>query len=148
MAIGEKLARIIKEKNRNVNDIASSTGVNAQTIYSIIKRNNTKADLDDLFLICDELGISIDEFISDDIFNRDNADVQFNNLTDDETRLIKAFRSLSTEDRNALIRLAEYADKATNSQHVQSLEGEALAASKYIEQISCSQSESREVDSK
>lgn len=148
MAIGEKLARIIKEKNRNVNDIASSTGVNAQTIYSIIKRNNTKADLDDLFLICDELGISIDEFRSDDIFNRDNADVQFNNLTDDETRLIKAFRSLSTEDRNALIRLAEYADKATNSQHVQSLEGEALAASKYIEQISCSQSESREVDSK
>lgn len=148
MAIGEKLARIIKEKNRNVNDIASSTGVNAQTIYSIIKRNNTKADLDDLFLICDELGISIDEFRSDDIFNRDNADIQFNNLTDDETRLIKAFRSLSTEDRNALIRLAEYADKATNSQHVQSLEGEALAASKYIEQISCSQSESREVDSK
>ena len=148
MAIGEKLARIIKEKNRNVNDIASSTGVNAQTIYSIIKRNNTKADLDDLFLICDELVISIDEFRSDDIFNRDNADVQFNNLTDDETRLIKAFRSLSTEDRNALIRLAEYADKATNSQHVQSLEGEALAASKYIEQISCSQSESREVDSK
>ncbi|MBS5879267.1 MAG: helix-turn-helix transcriptional regulator [Clostridium sp.] len=148
MAIGEKLARIIKEKNRNVNDIASSTGVNAQTIYSIIKRNNTKADLDDLFLICDELGISIDEFRSDDIFNRDNADVQFNNLTDDETRLIKAFRSLSTEDRNALIRLAEYADKATNSQHVQSLEGEALAASMYIEQISCSQSESREVDSK
>jgi transcriptional regulator with XRE-family HTH domain len=148
MAIGEKLARIIKEKNRNVNDIASSTGVNAQTIYSIIKRNNTKADLDDLFLICDELGISIDEFRSDDIFNRDNADVQFNNLTDDETRLIKAFRSLSTEDRNALIRFAEYADKATNSQHVQSLEGEALAASKYIEQISCSQSESREVDSK
>ncbi len=148
MAIGEKLARIIKEKNRNVNDIASSTGVNAQTIYSIIKRNNTKADLDDLFLICDELGISIDEFRSDDIFNRDNADVQFNNLTDDETRLIKAFRSLSTEDRNALIRLAEYADKATNSQHAQSLEEEALAASMYIEQISRSQSEIREVDSK
>lgn len=148
MAIGEKLARIIKEKNRNVNDIASSTGVNAQTIYSIIKRNNTKADLDDLFLICDELGISIDEFRSDDIFNRDNADVQFNNLTDEEIRLIKAFRSLSTEDRNALIRFAEYADKATNPQHAQSLEEEALAASMYIEQISRSQSEIREVDSK
>lgn len=114
MAIGEKLARIITEKNRNVNDLATATGVNAQTIYSIIKRNNTKADLDDLFLLCDELGVSIDEFRSEDIFPKKKAPAQVQGLTPEEWGIIQAYRAASQDQAGqALLRgVAAYIGQA------------------------------------
>lgn len=64
MGIGEKLNDLMNEKNRNVNDISVKTGIPPSTIYSIIKRNNTKMDLDVLQTIADELGVTLDYFLS------------------------------------------------------------------------------------
>ena len=64
MGIGEKLSLLLERKCRNVNEVSAKTGISAQTIYSIIKRNNTKVDLDDLQLLADELGVPLDYFLS------------------------------------------------------------------------------------
>lgn len=62
MGIGEKLQDLLDKRHRNVNDLAKATGVSASTIYSIIRRNNTKVDLEVLQLIADELSVTLDYF--------------------------------------------------------------------------------------
>ncbi len=65
MSLGNRLEDLIKIRNRNVNELASKIDISASTIYSIIKRNNTKIDLDILQKIADELGVTFDYFIND-----------------------------------------------------------------------------------
>lgn len=67
MPIGDKLDALLKLRNRNVNELSIKTGVTASTIYSIIRRNNMKVDLDDLQAIADELSVNLDYFVSDDV---------------------------------------------------------------------------------
>lgn len=62
MGIGDKLQELIDKRHRNVNDVARSTGVPASTIYSIIRRNNTKVDLEILQVLADELCVTLDYF--------------------------------------------------------------------------------------
>ena len=62
MGIGDKLQNLIDEPHRNVNDISKATGISASTIYSIIRRNNTKVDLDVLQTLADELCVTLDYF--------------------------------------------------------------------------------------
>lgn len=111
MPIGEKLAQIIEEKGRNVNDISIATGIKPQTIYSIIKRDNTRVDLDNLFALCDELGISIDTFRSEDI-------PSLFAITVEERALIVNFRAAAPEDREMILRVAALAAKVSNAEHL------------------------------
>ena len=62
MGIGDKLQNLIEERHRNVNDISKATGISPSTIYSIIRRNNTKVDLDVLQKLADELCVTLDYF--------------------------------------------------------------------------------------
>lgn len=66
MGIGSKLDWLIKEKGRNVNDVAKAAKVPSSTVYSIIKRDNTKADLDDLQRLAKELGVTLQYFVDDE----------------------------------------------------------------------------------
>ena len=62
MAIGDKLTELMAAHKTNTNQLAKATGVNVNTIYGIVRRNNTKVALDDLQSICDELGVGLDYF--------------------------------------------------------------------------------------
>ena len=63
MGIGNKLDILITSTGRNVNDVARAANVPASTVYSIIKRDNTKADLDDLQRLAKELGVTLEYFV-------------------------------------------------------------------------------------
>lgn len=62
MGIGKKLAEIIEQKNTNVNELANRTGITPSTIYSIIKRDNTKVDIQVLISLCEALNVKVDIF--------------------------------------------------------------------------------------
>lgn len=65
MGIGDKLQQIITAKNTNVNELAIRAKVSPNTLYSIIKRDNTKADIDVLIRIAKVLGVTV-EYFSDE----------------------------------------------------------------------------------
>jgi transcriptional regulator with XRE-family HTH domain len=93
MSIGERLENLIKSKNTNVYQVAMKANVSPQTIYSIIRRNNTKVDLDVLQDIADELGVTLDYF-------KKNDDVvpiaeKGNELAPNEEKLLIPFRKLN-----------------------------------------------------
>ena len=63
MGIGSKLDLLIKRRGRNVNDVARAACIPSSTVYSIIKRDNTKVDLDDLQRLAKELGVTLEYFV-------------------------------------------------------------------------------------
>lgn len=103
MGIGSKLDNLLKIRNRNVNDLSNSIKVSPHTIYSIIKRDNTKVDLDILQSIADELCVTLDYF-SDR--NSNSYDI-----SNSEKDLLNAFNSLNQSAKEYLITMAKELSK-------------------------------------
>lgn len=66
MGIGKKLDSLMKEQGTNANELAQKIGISPQTIYSMIKRDSKKADIEVLIKISKEFGVE-PEFFCDDI---------------------------------------------------------------------------------
>ena len=62
MSIGTKLKSLIDYRDTNVNKLAKETDISPQTIYGIIKRDNTKVDIRILQALADNLNVTLDFF--------------------------------------------------------------------------------------
>lgn len=62
MSIGRRLEELIEARKTNVNKLAKSAGISPQTIYGIIKRDNTKVDINNLMALAHELNVTLDYF--------------------------------------------------------------------------------------
>lgn len=62
MSIGKRLEELINYRNTNVNRVAREAGISPQTIYGIIKRDNTKVDINILMALSKELNVTLDYF--------------------------------------------------------------------------------------
>lgn len=105
MKIGEKLQALITEKGTNANELAQRANVPTSTMYSIIKRNNTKADIDVLIRIANILGVPV-EYFGEEQSVWSTVDVSINatdkaiNLTNQEILIIKKYRQLDADGKN------------------------------------------------
>ena len=66
MGIGSKLTALMKQQNTNANELAQKAGVPATTVYSLIKRDSNRVDIDSLIKIARALGVTADYFGNDD----------------------------------------------------------------------------------
>jgi len=112
MGIGRKLQALIDEKDTNPNAVAVATGVNSQTIYSIIKRDSTKADIGELCKIANFLGADLNYFYDD----KEKAPAKPLELNDNELKLIVDYRSASPDDKKMILRTAANAAFAASEQ--------------------------------
>ena len=67
MGIGIKLQELMKERDTNANELSSKTGIPVQTIYSLIKRDASKLEIDSLIKISHALGVNAEYFCSDEL---------------------------------------------------------------------------------
>ena len=89
MGIGIRLEELMAQKNTNANELANKIGVRASTIYSIIKRDSNRVDIDIVIKIAHALGMTADEFLSEDpSANADKCP------TDKEWSIIEKYRLL------------------------------------------------------
>lgn len=93
MGIGTKLTQIMKEQNTNANELAARAGIPAQTVYSLIRRDASKVDIDTLIKIARALDVTAEYFCSDDIEEPQTIAAHFNGdeFTEEELDEIKAF---------------------------------------------------------
>lgn len=97
MKIGEKLQALIIEKGTNANELAQRANVPTSTMYSIIKRNNTKADIDVLIRIANILGVPVEYFSEEQsVWSSSASQAEF---TEEEVALIKKYRQLDNDGR-------------------------------------------------
>lgn len=94
MGIGQKLDKILKDKGRNVNELATEIGVAPMTLYSIIKRDNSKMDFDLLIELAKALEVPVEYFSSKPLASNINSE-----LTIEEKFILKKYRQLSADDK-------------------------------------------------
>lgn len=63
--IGTTLKSLLEERGMTVSELSRAAGVPAQTLYSIIKRDNMKIDFDVLLKICKALYVPVEQFYKD-----------------------------------------------------------------------------------
>lgn len=113
MGIGDKLQQLISQKNTNVNELSVQAKVSPSTLYSIIKRNNTKVDIDILIRISNILGVPV-EFFSDEIYlNHAHQPTKkvpkdLKKILEDEEVTLNG-RMMSAEDKEKMMRIIEAA---------------------------------------
>ncbi len=99
MGIGKKLDTIMKEQGTNANELAQKIGVAPTTIYSMIRRDSKKADIEVLIRISKELGVEPEYFCDDSIPLKEPT-------YEDTKRLIaRNGKNMTTEQKMELIKL-------------------------------------------
>ena len=86
MGIGTRLEELIKLKETNANELAMKIDVAPSTIYSMIKRDSNRVDIDIIIKIAHALGMTADEFLSEE-FSPDQ-------FTIEERTFIEKYRKL------------------------------------------------------
>lgn len=99
MGIGKKLDVIMKEQGTNANELAQKIGVAPTTIYSMIKRDSKKADIEVLIKISKELGVEPEYFCDDTI------PVKEPTYEDTKKLIARNGKKMTTEQKMELIKL-------------------------------------------
>lgn len=99
MGIGDKLNALLLENDSNPNKLSEETGISPSTIYSIIKRNNTKVDLSVLQTIADKFDVSL-EYFADRGPNSSSKPIFF--TSESEKSHIKKYRLIDQIGKEAV----------------------------------------------
>lgn len=114
MGIGTRLETLMKERHTNTNELAQQIGVAPTTIYSMIKRDSKKADIDVLLKIAQALNVDVSYFGDTPVqpaASQKPADANELPSYDDVERLIaRNGRKMSTDQKMRLIRLLSNLD--------------------------------------
>lgn len=100
MGIGKVLQDILNENGMNANELSDLISVPTSTIYSIIKRDNSKVDIEILLKICKGLNVDINRFYREYL-----KDKKQEIYTNPEKEIIKQYRQLSTRQQSAVMEL-------------------------------------------
>ena len=68
MGLGKRLKDILKKKNITVQRLSEMTGISANTLYTIIKRDNKSMQAENLINIARVLNVSIDELLGETMY--------------------------------------------------------------------------------
>lgn len=99
MGIGIKLDKLMKERGTNANELAQKLEIAPTTIYSMIKRDSKKADIEVLIRISKELGVEPEYFCDDSIPLREPS------FEDTKKLIARNGKNLTTEQKMELIKL-------------------------------------------
>ena len=75
-AVAMKVSQLLIKSKMSQYALSQKTGLTKQTIASIINEKNKTIKLDTLIKIADCFNLSLNEFFSDEIFSRENLDVE------------------------------------------------------------------------
>lgn len=100
MGIGNKLSKLLEINGTNANELANKIGVSPQTIYSMIKRDSKKADIEVLLKIADTFGVSAEYFVYDEKPQTIAAHFDGDEYTEDELDEIRQYAEFVKSRRN------------------------------------------------
>ena len=96
MGIGSILSALIEEKGSNVNKVAQEASISPQTLYSMIRRDSMKVDIEVLIRVCRVLDVPV-EYVYNKYKGEEKAKQPL--FSPHETKLIKKYRALDDNGR-------------------------------------------------
>ena len=110
MAFGKKLEAALKMKNVRPGTLATRTGINKNTIYSMIQRDTAKVDLEVIQTIAEALDVELDFFLKpdpDELMNQKmEQPTTVGGLTELEQEFLSNFAALNEQNRHILLVIA------------------------------------------
>jgi len=107
MALGKKLEEALKMKGIKPGTLATMTGISKNTIYSIIKRDNEKVNLQMIQQFADALGMELDYFLKADpdelLDQNEEKPTVSGGLTIFEQEFLDNFSALNDQNRHILL---------------------------------------------
>lgn len=97
MAAGQKLKSLLEERGISVNQLSNATGIAKPTLYAIINRDSSRADIDILSKIAAALGVSLDFFASK------STTQEVISLSPNERILVDNYRHSDSDGRDAIM---------------------------------------------
>ncbi len=91
MGIGNKLSKLMDINGTNANELARKIDVSPQTIYSIIKRDSKKADIEVLLKLADTLGVTAEYFVDETTVSNESS---LEYYSKEELEHLKKYRAL------------------------------------------------------
>ena len=67
-AVKERILQLCRERDISVNKLSSMSGVTQSTVNNIVSGRNNSATVSTIKKLCDGLGITIEEFFSNELF--------------------------------------------------------------------------------
>ncbi len=74
-AVALRISNLLVKNKMTQYSLCKKIAINEATLRSIINERYKTVKLDTIILICDAFGITFQEFFNDELFNRDNLDV-------------------------------------------------------------------------
>ena len=99
IGIGSILSALIEEKGSNVNKVAQEASISPQTLYSMIRRDSMKVDIEVLIRVCRVLDVPV-EYVYNKYKGEEKAKQPL--FSPHETKLIKKYRALDDNGRAAV----------------------------------------------
>ena len=96
MGIGSILSALIDEKGSNVNKVALEASISPQTLYSMIRRDSMKVDIEVLIRVCRVLDVPV-EYIYNKYKGEEKSEPPL--FSSHEAKLIKKYRALDDTGR-------------------------------------------------
>ena len=110
MAFGKKLEAALKMKNVRPGTLATRTGINKNTIYSMIQRDTAKVDLEVIQTIAEALDVELDFFLKPDpdelMDQKMEQPTTVGELTELEQEFLSNFAALNEQNRHILLVIA------------------------------------------
>ncbi len=75
-AVAKRLSNLLHEKKLTQYSLCQKIGMNQTTIYNITHARCKSVTLKTIYYLADGLGITLQEFINDPLFNQDNLEVE------------------------------------------------------------------------
>lgn len=97
------LNRLIREQGYNLRSFAYKCNMPYTTLYGIIKNGAGKASVDNIILICKNLGITVEEL--NDLAEGTNQKSTAQTQEDLKTLIARNGKEMSTEDKLELIKM-------------------------------------------
>ena len=120
MTIGERIFRIMNEKNISMPELSRMTGISRHTIFDW-QRRNTNPGADKIMVICEALQITPEELL---VGKQDNEKPEYDHsiITDDiEMQIMKECHNLSEAKKK---RLLAYVSMLQNTKEREEMDNE------------------------
>lgn len=105
MGIGSTLQELLNLRGTNVNELAKKIDISPQTLYSIIRRDNMKVDIEVLARISECLHVNMEYFYNQNLNKKSPELTEVN--SEDMHPLLAIFYELNPQGQEHLMEYAE-----------------------------------------
>ena len=128
MGIGSTLQELLTLRGTNVNELAKQINISPQTLYSIIRRDNMKVDIDVLARISECLHVNMEYF-----YNQSLDKKKFHELTEvspgndkNKQELLQIYDELNADGQTNMMTYAQFLSSQPQYKKCQDISDEKI----------------------